>query len=949
MQSKFWAKAADEESEESVVESSESEVESKPIVNAAAERWAAVDSSSSEEENRVMKSYEGKILDFYKNVGKHIEEEMTNNDFVELLKRYEGFAKFLVKKGIETLPNFAILYLDKLAKFVEEKYHENLKTKKLTKSKTQALNKLRVKIKKTSALYKEKLDLYNADPEAFKKEVEEEAEEEEEEEDEENDEGEEEEEEDKEDKEEKGTSSISKKNRFMISDEESENSDDEEKEAKKKKKEQDEKDDEEREKSDSEWSSYSGEEEDDSDVGDSKTKNAMSKWGLKTKDKFKEKKTTKTKKKKKELTLKGDKAGVEDIQSSSKSKVLFAELLSTKNLTEDSIRKRVQMVIEKRGRKGLDKHEHIQILSKLCDMAKTVSTQSYIEVLEHLINLEFDVVSSVYTYMSFSVWNKTFKYVEQILDILVENNNFYLVSINVAEEIIDEVLTEKDKIEKSCKTLISFLAKLDDELLKALLYIDVQTEEYRKRLGKTLQVIGLLYKGYNYVKHAKGMPELAIHISSRIVDHIYYKPETMVHQIWSYILLGRDKVELDSNPNSPSQNHVSKEKKCQNKEEKNEINPQAIIEEYVYEICQYGTKQQKLKAVLQLSYNKSLCDDLNGAKELLNIANVHELAATSDISTQILYNRNLIQLGLCAFRHGEIYEAHCCLGEICSQNKHKELIAQGVSNVKNQEKTAEQERAEKRRLLSHHMHISVDLIECVNNICAMLLEVPNLAKGVYEFKKLVISRQFRRLLDIYDKQIFNSPPENNREIIILATKYLQKGNWKTCCEKIFSLSIWSKIPEKEKVQELLKEKIKQEAMRTFIFRYLSVYDSFSIKQLADMFDLNENVIHSILSKMMINEEIPAFWNESSQYILINKFNPSPLQDLALKFSENINTVIEQNELALNMKNPKFMFLQERKTQMRDDKPLWMQKKFKNRNNAHYNKKNFRGKNIDKNF
>lgn len=937
MQSKFWAKAADEESEESVVESSESEIESKPIVNAAAERWAAVESSSSEEDNRVMKSYEGKILDFYKNVGKHIEEEIENNDLVELLKEYERFAKFLIKRGPETLPNSAILYLDKLAKYVEEKFQENAEKKNLTKSKTQALNKLRVKIKKTSVLYKEKMELYQADPETFKKNVEDEAEDDEEEEEE--DEDEEEEEEDEGEEKETGKLSGMKKNRFAISDEDSEESDEEEEGSKKKKKNEEEGDDE-------EWSSYSDEEEQDSNDDDSKTKSAFSKWGLKTDDKSKGKKATKVKKTKKETVKKGEKVTTEDIPSSSKSKVLFADLLSSKNLTEESIRKRVQMVIEKRGRKGLDKHEHIQVLSKLCEMAKSVSTQSHIEVLEHLINLEFDVVSSVYTYMSFSIWNKTFKYVEHILDLLIENDNFYLVSINVAEEIIDEVVTEKDKVEKSCKTLISFLAKLDDELLKALLYIDVQTEEYRKRLGKTLQVMALLYKGYNYVKHTKGLPELAIHISSRIVDHTYYKSENMVRQMWSYILLGKDKVELDLNSSSASQ--INKIKGEEEKDDrKDEINPRAIIEEYAYEICQYGTKQQKIKAILQLSYNKSLCNDLMGAKELLNIANIHELASASDISTQILYNRNLIQLGLCAFRHGEIYEAHCCLGEICSQNKHKELIAQGVSNVKNQEKTAEQERAEKRRLLSYHMHISVELIECVNNICAMLLEVPNLAKGVYEFKKTVISRQFRRLLDIYDRQIFNSPPENNREIIILATKYLQKGNWKMCCEKIFSLSIWSKIPEKEKVQELLKEKIKQEAMRTFIFRYLSVYDSFSIKQLSSMFDLNENVIHSILSKMMINEEIPACWNESSQYILINKFNPSPLQDLALKLSESINTVIEHNELALNMKNPKFMFLQERKTQIREDKPLWIKKKFKHKN-THY-KKNFREKNQNKNF
>ncbi|CRH03692.1 eukaryotic translation initiation factor 3 subunit 8, putative [Plasmodium relictum] len=929
MQSKFWAKAVDEESGDNITESSENEIDNKkPLVSAQAERWAAIDSSSSEEEERVIKSYEGKRLDFYENIGNSLNENMNNNEFNQLLKDYENLYKFMIKESSENIPKFAIVYLDKLSKYVEKTFQNNVEKKNLSKNKAQTLNKLRAKIRKCSEFYQDRLNAYNENPDDFKDDLEENEE----------DEDEDEEEEEEEEVEEKKKKKVEKSKKDSDKNvEEEDNSD--------------------------EWS-YSDEEEYASNEEEDKTKSAISKWGLKTSEKVEKKKTTKVKKLKKEITKKEEKIAHIDESQSSKNKGYF-DLLNTKNLTEDAIRKRVKLVIEKRGRKGLDKHEHINILSKLCEIAKSISTQSYIEVLEHLINLEFDVVSSVYTYMSFNIWNKAFKYIELILDLLIQNDNFYLVSINLAEEITEESTNEKEKIVKSCKTLISFLAKLDDELLKALLYIDVQTEEYRKRLGKTIHVIGLLYKGYNYVKYTKKMPELAIYISARILEHMYYKSETIFKQIWNFVIYGKECLEsLNNNKNNNNLNkeNNTKEKSKEKISEGNdvmtqiEICPKKIVENYVYEIFEYGTKQQKIRALLQLSYNKSLYDDFLEAKELLNVANVHELALNSDIQTQILYNRNLIQLGLCAFRHGRIYEAHCCLVEICSQNKHKELIAQGISNLKNQEKTLEQERAEKRRLLSFHMHISIELIECVNNICAMLLEVPNLAKNSYESKKDIISRQFRRFLDMYDKQIFNSPPENNKEIIILATKYLQKGNWKLCCEKIFSLSIWSKFTDKEKVQNILKEKIKQEAMRTYIFRYISIYDSFSIEQLCLMFDLNQNTVHSILSKMMINQEIPACWNESSQFILINKINPTTLQSMALKLAENVNDVMEQNELALNMKNPKFMFMQERRTQMKDEKSNWAQKKgdtkyvknYNQQKNAHY-KKNYKDKNMNKNY
>merc|ERR1711997_578015 len=85
------------------------------------------------------------------------------------------------------------------------------------------------------------------------------------------------------------------------------------------------------------------------------------------------------------------------------------------------------------------------------------------------------------------------------------------------------------------------------------------------------------------------------------------------------------------------------------------------------------------------------------------------------------------------------------------------------------------------------------------------------------------------------------------------------------------------------------------------FTYSKVYDSISVVTLNEMFDLEKESVHAIVSQMVYKEELMASLDEPTQCMVMHRTEPSRLQSLALQLSDKITQLVENNERLLELR------------------------------------------------
>ncbi|OJD19024.1 eukaryotic translation initiation factor 3 subunit C [Emergomyces pasteurianus Ep9510] len=566
----------------------------------------------------------------------------------------------------------------------------------------------------------------------------------------------------------------------------------------------------------------------------------------------------------------------------------------TLQYTPESILKHLRIIVESRGKKNTDRLEQIKIMEKLLEVA-TTPYQS-IRVLLTLISTRFDLTSSsTANYMSTEQWKLATQELETLIATLEKHTEF-IVTEGAEEWEDDEKLPQLAPGEtlKVPGSVVSFVERLDDELTRSLQHIDPHTAEYIERLSDEQLlynsiVRALLYvEVLNKVEKTEARQDSVNRVLMRRLEHVYFKPSQVVNILeentWAAL-----PAKLDSNitPRKGNSPDVT-----------------ALVQTLCNYLFEHSDGIIRARAMLCQIYFLALHDKYHRARDLMLMSHLTENISNFDISTQILFNRTLVQIGLCAFRAGLVYEAQNTLSEVCGSGRQKELLAQGIIMQRYSSVSPEQEKLERQRQLPFHMHINLELLECIYLTSSMFLEVPLMAQtsSSPEMKRRIISKTFRRMLDYNERQVFNGPPENTRDGVIMSAKALAAGDWKKAAATLNSIKIWDLMAQPDKIKAMLGEQIQEEGLRTYLFTYAPFYDTLSISTLSDMFELSPKKIAAIVSRMISHEELAAALDQVNDAIIFRKgVELSRLQSQIVTLADKSMSLLEANEKTLEQR------------------------------------------------
>ncbi|CAG9465850.1 unnamed protein product [Pedinophyceae sp. YPF-701] len=590
-------------------------------------------------------------------------------------------------------------------------------------------------------------------------------------------------------------------------------------------------------------------------------------------------------------------AGVEEEEVQKEDPIFSMEL---KDITFQMVNERLQAARMARGKKGTSKQDQLRMLLLLlkATASKDVRSQQA-AVLLHLISLLFDFTHSAAAHIPVPLWKRAVYYTVALLDLLEANPLVVLDELSEAYEERTEP-PPGDQPVKVPGNLVGFVERLDDELFKCLQVTDPHTNAYLARMKDEAVLLALAQRVSAYLAKTGNTAGLA-RVALRRVEHYYYKTEAVFEALRRAsqepleVTVADGETRLDFSMAEEGEEGAQASLELQF--EGNET-LQDLVRSLSQTIYQHGDERGKARALLCNVYAGSLRGDFYGARDLLLMSHLQGNVQHMDISTQILYNRTMAMLGICAFKEGLVQDAYHCIAELYGSGRMKELLAQGLIMSKTADRTPEQEALERRRQMPFHMHINLELLETVHLSCCVLLDVPALVRTG---RTSMQSKQFLRLVENQSKASFIGPPETVRDHVMAATRAMLQGDWRKAFNYLTALRSWQLLPDSKRVMAMLEAELKRAALRVHLLKYAQTYASISLSHLEEMFDLPSKAVLSTVSDMIIRDDLPASLDQPSGTLQLHTVTTPPLHRAVHALLDKATILVDYNERAASFR------------------------------------------------
>ena len=463
------------------------------------------------------------------------------------------------------------------------------------------------------------------------------------------------------------------------------------------------------------------------------------------------------------------------------------------------------------------------------------------------------------------------------------------ISINLWEKIYNSILTLlelydeliKTKNEKNQKdienisstlqnNLTSITEKLENELYKSLQFTDNSSIDYLTVIKHEIIFLSLCKKVENFFKNLNNKNSIA-KIYLLVILHIYYKSEDLIK-----ITIKKINIKLNE------EDYLQKM-----------LNPDS--KEYFKSLCneiyQYLDEKNKVKSMLCNVYYLCIKNNFEEAKSLFNSSYSYEIISIfKDEQLKTLFNRTFAQLGLCAFRNGKLNECLLYLQPLCSNGttKLKEYLSQSYN--KENEKNILFDKDDKKRAIPYIMLINVDEIECVFYLSSMICDISNILLNKLGTCRNVKSfgNFFSKMLINYEKQIFNGPPESNKERVLASSQFIIKGDWKNCLNDINKIKLFNKYSD---VKNMICDKIKKVSLKCYLIFYQKEYNNINLEMLEKRFELSKDEIKKIINDMILDGELKAKWKKNTLKIISEDRDTA---NIMKKLVNNVEIISKQN-------------------------------------------------------